>query len=297
VSEKTPQAPSADAAERWLLDLVQAHRLSPTQRRVVQHMLDSLPEVAFASIVEVAEGAGVSQPTVTRIASALGFSGYADFRSAIREVVLSPPAPPAVLAGGSRSSRRSGGDGERSVLGFEQANLRTVEDTIDGERMQRAVDLLAVTRPLGVIGLRASAALAQYFGYFAQRVLPDVRVLDDAASLDDAVLQLKHNGATALLAIVMPRYPASAIRALATARQLGLSTVAIVDTPLVPFSELVDVTLVAPVGQYLVFDSHAATVTLSIALLDALAGRDPRRTQERLEAHEKLVAGWELKSR
>lgn len=77
-----------DGVRGWLIDLVHEHRLSPTQRRVVQHMLDSLPQVAFASTIDMAEAAGVSQPTVTRIATALGFSGYAEFRNAARDAVL-----------------------------------------------------------------------------------------------------------------------------------------------------------------------------------------------------------------
>ena len=50
--------------------------------------------------------------------------------------------------------------------------------------------------------------------------------------------------------------------------------------------------LVAPVGTGLVFDSHAAVVVLAISLLDAIAATDPRRTQERLDAHEALVDRW-----
>ena len=75
--------------EAWLLDLVHTRRLSPTQRRVVQSMPDSRPYVAFMSTVDVAELAGVSQPTVVRLASALGFSGYPEFRTAVRRLALS----------------------------------------------------------------------------------------------------------------------------------------------------------------------------------------------------------------
>lgn len=158
--------------------------------------------------------------------------------------------------------------------------------------MQQAVDLLASTQPLGIIGLRASSALADYLGYFASRVLPDVHVLTDAASMGDAILQVHKNGATAVIAFIMPRYPATTVRALSYARRLGMSTVAIVDSPLVSFADDVDCLLVAPVGTDLVFDSHAGAVVLGISLLDALAGRDPRRTQERLEAHEGHVKSW-----
>ncbi|MCJ0702045.1 hypothetical protein FRIG_13045, partial [Frigoribacterium faeni] len=99
-----------DGVRGWLIDLVHQHRLSPTQRRVVQHMLDSLPQVAFASTIDMAEAAGVSQPTVTRIATALGFSGYAEFRNAARDAVLTatPPAAGAGGAGGAGADRARG---------------------------------------------------------------------------------------------------------------------------------------------------------------------------------------------
>ncbi len=45
--------------------------------------------------------------------------------------------------------------------------------------------------------------------------------------------------------MVVPRYATTNIRGLATARHLGLTTVVIADTPLLPFSEPVDVTLQA----------------------------------------------------
>lgn len=274
---------SSDRAQNWLIDLVHKHRISPTQRRVVQHMLASLPEVAFASTIDVAEAAEVSQPTVTRLATALGYAGYPEFRSALRDVVLSTTV----------TNRQPGRvDPQSTALASEHANLTALERTLGSARMTQAVELLNGTGPLGIIGLRASAALADYLGYFARRVLPDVHVLNDAASMDDSIMQLHRNGATAVLAFAMPRYPAATVEALAYARHLGMSTVAIVDTLLVPFASEVDVLLVAPVGTDLVFDSHAAAVVLSIALLDALGSQDPHRTQELLEAHEELVDRW-----
>ena len=271
----------------WLIDRVHEHRLSPTQRRVVQHMLDSMPQVAFASTIDMAEAAGVSQPTVTRIATALGFTGYAEFRNAARDAVLSA-TPPAAVGAGSTSATTPG-----AALAHERQNLRTLEATISSDAMRRAVGLLADSRPLGVVGLRVSAALANYLGYLAQRIMPDVHVLDDASALDDGLTQLHLDGATTLLVFAMPRYPAATVRALVRARELGMTTIGVVDTPLVPFADLIDVRLVAPVGQDLVFDSHAAAVTLSIALLEGVAAQDARRTRTRLEAHEERVGEWE----
>ncbi|MBL7261065.1 MurR/RpiR family transcriptional regulator [Actinoplanes sp. LDG1-01] len=264
-------------AEDWLLDLAQRHRLSPTQRQIVQRMLGMFPDVAFLSTIEIAEQTGVSQPTVTRLATALGFAGYPEFRASMREVVL---------------SRNTDIPDRHSAVDLEVANLGALKRVLDAERMTAAVQLLAATSPLGVIGLRASAALADYFGYFARRVLPAVHVETDASCVDDTLLELRHQGATAVLVFAMPRYPAATVDALRSARRLGLATVIVTDSALVPFAPDADVLLVAPVGTGLVFDSHAAVVVLAISLLDAIAGTDPVRTQERLEAHEALVDRW-----
>jgi DNA-binding MurR/RpiR family transcriptional regulator len=266
-------------AEDWLLTVAQRHRLSPTQRQIVQRMLGLFPDVAFLSTSDIAEQAGVSQPTVTRLATALGFAGFPEFRAALREVVLGlTPAP-------DRS--------EANAVGQEVSNLDSLRRVLDSDRMRDAVRHLAGTAPLGVIGLRASAALAEYFGYFARRILPAVTVCTDAGTVEDTVLELHQQGAGAVLAFAMPRYPAGTVAALRLARRLGMATVVVADTALVPFAPDADVLLVAPVGTGLVFDSHAAVVVLAISLLDAIAGTDPQRTQERLEAHEALVDGWQ----
>jgi DNA-binding MurR/RpiR family transcriptional regulator len=267
-------------AEDWLLALAQQHRLSPAQRQIVQRMLGMFPDVAFLSTIEIAERTGVSQPTVTRLATALGFAGFPEFRAALRDVVVGlAPAPslPGVPA-----------------VDQEIANLETLKRTLDSDRTRLAVPLLAGTTPLGVIGLRASAALAQYFGYFARRVVPAVVVCTDAGTVDDTVLELHEQGAGVVLIFAMPRYPAATVGAIRLARHLGLQTVVVTDSALAPFAPDADVLLVAPVGTGLVFDSHAAAIVLAISLLDAIAGTDPRRTQQRLEAHEALIDRWAL---
>src|SRR5690348_484881 len=77
-----------------LLALFNGHRLSPIQRRIAQYLLDHMPEAAFLSSVDVAERVEVSQPSVTRFAVALGFSGYPALREALRPIALSATSAP-----------------------------------------------------------------------------------------------------------------------------------------------------------------------------------------------------------
>ncbi|MGH3087892.1 MAG: MurR/RpiR family transcriptional regulator, partial [Rubrobacteraceae bacterium] len=53
--------------------LFNRHRLSPTQRRLARYIIDNPREAPFLSSVELATRVGVSQPSVIRLSSALGY--------------------------------------------------------------------------------------------------------------------------------------------------------------------------------------------------------------------------------
>ncbi|GAA4707141.1 MurR/RpiR family transcriptional regulator [Nocardioides conyzicola] len=270
---------SATAARQWLVEQCRSHRLSPTQRRVAQSFMDTMPDAAFLSTSEAALRAGVSQPTVTRFASTLGFATYADFRAALRTVILGGGPEPHDLA-------------PADPVAEAEANLSALRGTLGSPAMTAAVATLADARVLGIVGIRASAALASYAAYFARRIVDDVRLVTDADTATDALTQMHHAGGAAVVVVAMPRYPASTVRALRHARDLGIPTVLLVDTPFVDFADDADHVLVAPVGTGMVFDSHAAPVVLAMALLDGVASTHPRRTQDRLEAYEGQVDTW-----
>ncbi|GAA3384591.1 MurR/RpiR family transcriptional regulator [Cryptosporangium minutisporangium] len=269
-----------------LLALFDQHRLSPTQRRIAQHLLDHLPDAAFLSSVDLATQVGVSQPSVTRFAVALGFSGYPDLQRALRPIAMSAaanhPDPETVR----RNELQAAVDAEIRNLEALRQSL------IDPSRVLEVGRELANSTPLTVLGARISAPIADYFGYAAKRIHPDVRVVTSGGSAAyDALLQSREAGGEWVLAFALPRYAGETIAALRYARQVGLRTAVVTDAPIAPFADEVDVLLAAGVGTRLVFDSYAAPVTLAAVVLQAMADADPARTQARLEAYEGMAEG------
>lgn len=284
----TDAAPDvATSPTERLLEMFQGHRLSPTQRRIAQYLLDHLRAAAFMSSVDLAERAGVSQPSVTRFAVALGFSGYPALRDALRDIALGAPADaPAEI-------RRNE---LQAAVAVEARNLEALQTALADPAHILAVGAeLAASSPLAVLGLRISEPLARYFAYAAQRIHPDVRAITTGGSVvRDAVLQAREAGGTALLCFAMPRYSAETVQALRFARELGLRTVVITDVPFVPFAGEVDVLLAAGVGSGLVFDSYAAPIVLAAVLLQAMADANPERTQHRLELYEDVAQRFDF---
>ncbi|WP_319461680.1 MurR/RpiR family transcriptional regulator [Micromonospora sp. RTP1Z1] len=268
-----------------VLDLFHGVRLTPTQRRIAHCLVQHAGAAAYLSAAEVAELAGVSQPSVTRFAMALGHDGYPALRRRLRELTATGAADPVDV-----------GNALQRAVRAEMGNLdRLAGQLADHDRIAEVGRLLAASRPLPVLGLRAAAPLAAYFAYFAAKVHPDVRVLDDGGSLlTDRLEQAAAAGATALLALVLPRYPRETLDALREARAAGLTVVAITDSPVSPATEHAEVVLPAAVGTDLVFDLHTAPMTLAMVVLQAICDAAPADTQARLEAFESSAARRQL---
>jgi DNA-binding MurR/RpiR family transcriptional regulator len=269
-----------------LLAIVDGVRLTPTQRRIAHCLLDNAPRVAYLSAAEVADLAAVSQPSVTRFAMALGYDGYPALRRALRNPERGNPEP-----GDAGSDRPLGNDVQHAIQAEIGALGRLAERLADGTTdrtlIDTAVAALVASRPLPVLGLRTAAPLAAYFGYFAAKVRPDVRVLDHGGSLlADQLEQARAAGATAMLGIVLPRHPRESLAALREARAAGFTVVALTDSPLGEVAATADVTLHAPVGSSLVFDLHTAPMALAMVLLQAMCDAAPATTQARLEEFE-----------
>ncbi|MCM2390147.1 MurR/RpiR family transcriptional regulator [Streptomyces albipurpureus] len=264
----------SDGPAARLQELFEGHRLTPTQRRIAHSMVRRAADVPFLSSVELAELAGVSQPSVTRFAVALGFDGYPALRKHLREFAPPDSAPTADDAP----------NGYQQAVHAEIENLRQLSELLANPvPVERAGRLLAASRPLPVLGLRAAAAQARGFAYFADKVHPDVRLLDEGGSLlADRIDSARRAGASVLLCFALPRHPREVVETLAYARGTGLTVVTVADSAFAPVAEHSDLLIPAAVGTGFSFDTACGPMLLGRVLLESMCDALPD-AQARLE--------------
>lgn len=262
-----------------LLELFEEVRLTPSHRRVAHVLLKEGQGAAYLSSTELAALAGVSQPSVSRFARALGFSGYQELRQHIRALAETGPG---------ESSPDALRNELQAAINDEIDNLRLLSRSFDDPtQFYRLAAAMARSDPLVVLGLRASAGLAEHVGYFARRALGRVRVITRYDSIGQEDLRAAlDDGATWMLAIALPRYPSETLEAVRAARERGVRIVTVTDSSLGPFTEHSERVLPVGVSSRLVFDSHGAAVVLCNALLGALCDADQLAVQARLDAFE-----------
>ncbi|MFE0417764.1 MurR/RpiR family transcriptional regulator [Streptomyces tendae] len=268
---------------RPLHELLTAHRLTPAQRRIASYLADRPAEAAALTSAELADRAQVSQPSVTRFVALLGFDGYAEFRRYLRTAMAEPEA------------EREGNKFQAAI----DADLRNIAalraELADDGRLRGVAERLMASSPLVVAGYRVSAAQAASFAYLATKIHPDVRLLTDSGSIfGDGLRHARRCGARTLVLFALPRYPRESAAALDQARALGLHTLLITDRLVSALTPLADDVLSAGVASEFVFDSHAAVVSLSVALLEAMADAAGASARQRLEGFEDYAAEHDL---
>ncbi|GAA1954685.1 MurR/RpiR family transcriptional regulator [Amycolatopsis minnesotensis] len=267
---------------RPLHDLLTAHRLTPAQRRIATYLADHAADAAALTSAELAQCTEVSQPSVTRFVALLGFDGYGEFRRYLRDASVEPAT--------------EGGNKFQAAIDADLRNLTALRAQLaDGTRLHTIADRLMASRPLVVTGYRVSAAQAASFAYLATKIHPDVQLVTDAGSVfGDALRHAHRRGAGVLVLFALPRYPRESAEALAQARSLGLRTLLVTDRSVSSLTPSADDVLSAGVASEFVFDSHAAVVSLSVALVEAMADAAGALARQRLEGFEDYAAEQDL---
>ncbi|MFT4046339.1 MAG: SIS domain-containing protein [Solimonas sp.] len=130
--------------------------LRKSERAVADFVLARANEVLTLSIAELAERAGVSQPTVARFAAALGFTGYREFKLRLAQSLAS---------GVPFVHQDVGPDDALEAVGpkvFDRAigGLLDVRNHLDGAQLARAVHLLAKAKRIDFHGIGNSGIVA-----------------------------------------------------------------------------------------------------------------------------------------
>ena len=133
---------------------LQAMRKS--ERKVGQFVLAQPDEVIRMRIVDLAQQAEVSEPTVVRFCRAVGCDGFQDFKLALAQQLASSPSIGQIAVTDTDSTA------EYSLKVFDSTvdSLLKVRDDLDMEMLDSAVQALCAAKRVEFYGFGASAAVA-----------------------------------------------------------------------------------------------------------------------------------------
>jgi len=255
--------------------------LSPQEQRAADVVLDRLDDLAVYSASEIAQLAGVSKATVSRLVRRLGYEDFAQVRAQARLLRgLGSPMGASAPAG-------SGGDPLAAHLAAEQRNLEQMAQAVADGRLAAAAGLLAEASQVAVIGRRNSYPVALHLRQQLAQIRDRVTVLPvPGQSLGEDLAGLGPRDAAVLIGFRRRPRGFDALMAALLARDVPIVLVA--DPALEPWRRRVAHFLPAPVDSPSAFDSYAAAMSLVNLLATAVLARHTRAGRARVST----ITAW-----
>ena len=259
--------------------------LSKGHRRIATFITERSEKAAFMTAVTLGKSCGVSESTVVRFATAMGYEGYPELQAALQELVRQR------LTASERfiiASEIKENDVLRTVLKNDMRNIRLTTEELSQQDFDRAVELLLSARRIYVMGLRSAAPLATFLGHYLRLIFEDVVMVQN--TIGEVFDEMERIGeADVMVGISFPRYSTRTVECMRIAQENGARVIAVTDGGMSPLSAEADVRLYAHTDMASFVDSLAAPLSVLNALIVALS----LRRSEELTAHlKRLESLW-----
>jgi len=249
------------------------HNFSKGQKRIAQFLSESYDKAAFMTASNLGKAVGVSESTVVRFAVELGYDGYPSMQKAMQDMVMNRLT--SVQRMGVANDRIKDQDILSSVIHSDIDKLRQTAEIISKEDFNKAVDAIINAERVYILGVRSTAALANFFGYYLNFMFDNVHIVT-ASGASEMFEKLVGVGAKdVVIAFSFPRYSTATVKGAQFCRTTGATVIGLTDSRLSPLGQNSDYVLVAKSDMASLVDSLVAPFSVVNALIVALAsGRE-----------------------
>ena len=264
-------------------------RLSKGHKKIAAYIEENYDKAAFMTAAALGQKVGVSESTVVRFATELGFKGYPELQKELQQLIKSK------LTAVQRMevSENLIGDSDiiTSVLNGDIELIRATAEKTSREAFKNAVSEINRAKSIYILGVRSSAARGSFLVFYFNLVFHAVTLIDTASASEMFEQMFRIDEKDVCIAISFPRYSKQTVNALRFIADRGAKIIAITDTEKSPIASFANHLLVARSDMASVVDSLTAPLSLINALI---AGVTLSRRNEVYENFNKLEHIWDV---
>ena len=267
-------------------------KMSKGQKILATYISEQYEKAAFLTAAQLGIQVGVSESTVVRFATSLGYKGYPEFQRAMEELVqnkLNEVAYTDVVYENLNKNEILS-----TVL---RSDARRVEETmnhIDEDAFELAVELLDSSKHIYIIGLRSCAPLAQFLSFYLSLLYDHVHLLtsNSASELFEQMVHIGKNDV--IFGISFPRYSLRTLKALEYANNKNAKVITLTDSIHSPMNLYSSCNLIAVSEMSTVVDSLTAPLSVINALIISLYMKKPNQVIRNLDELERVWDDYQV---
>ncbi len=254
-----------------ILALIQENMntFSKGQKRIAAFILESYDKAAFMTASRLGKKVGVSESTVVRFAAELGYDGYPDMQKSLQKMIRNRLT--SVQRIEVTNDRIGDQDLVSMVLQSDMEKIRLTLEELDRDAFDHAVQAIVSAKRIYIIGVRSSAAIASFLGFYFNLIFDNVVNVTAGTASEMFEHLLRVGEDDVVIGVSFPRYSSRTVQAMSFARDRKATTVAITDSEASPLAPICKYTLKARSDMASFGDSLVAPLSLVNALLVAVS--------------------------
>ena len=258
-----------------------ANGFTKGQHLLARFISEHCDKAAFMSSFDLAAVTGVSQSTVIRFASALGYQGYGDFQDALqRELIyrLTTLERFEIAEENSSSDKVT----LNNIAMHDALNIKKNLGLNPMDALHNLCTRLMLSGKVYLYGQGFSACAAMYLASYLRILLPNVCCINQM-SMEPLSVASGMDAGDLLLCIGFPSHQRATLELLSFAREQEVCTAIISESHDSPLAKDADISLIAECGDFGLGGSIAPVISLCSMIVCLLAKTDDK-AQRKLNA-------------
>ena len=268
--------------------------LSKGQKRLANYVTENYEKAVFLTAVKLGEVVGVSESTVVRFATQLGYKGYPGFQRALEELVrnrLNSIQRMEVTYG-----RISQSEIIQSVLQSDIEKIKLTMSAIDTKAFNMAIDIILNARKIYIVGIRSCEPLASFLSFYLHLIFEDVVTVSTNGSSEMFEQLIRIGEEDVIIGISFPRYSVRTLKAMEFASNRKAKVITLTDSIHSPMNLYSSCNLIARSDMASIVDSLVAPLSVINALVVALCLKKQGEVISTLETLEQIWGEYQVYS-
>ncbi len=267
-------------------------KMSKGHKAIANYIKEHYDEAVFLTAAKIGQSLGISESTVVRFASSLGYKGFPEFQAALADWVKNKLNT--VQKIGAKYGRSTQSEILSSVL---TGDIEKIQDTlgdIDPDAFENAVDMILAAENVYVMGLRSCEPLAGFLSFYLNMIRGNVNLIRTTSVSETFEQMIRVNDKDCVIGISFPRYSMRTLKVMEFARDRNARIISITDNQYSPMCMYSSCQLFARSDMVSIVDSLVAPLSVINALVVALCLKAPDAVKDNLETLESTWSNYQV---
>jgi DNA-binding MurR/RpiR family transcriptional regulator len=267
-------------------------KMSKGQKAISAFIYDHYDQAVFMTAAKLGETVGVSESTVVRYATYIGYNGYPELQRDLEDWVQNKIN--SVQRVGAKYGKSTQSEILTSVLQADMEKLQDTVERLDPAAFETAVDIILEAQNVYIMGVRSCEPLADFMHFYLNMIRGNVVLLKTTSVSETFEQMIRINEHDAMIGISFPRYSMRTLKAMEFANDRNAKVITITDSVHSPMNLYSSCNLLARSDMVSIVDSLVAPLSVINALVVALCLKRPEEVKDNLKNLEEAWNNYQV---